>query len=71
MYGICLLYPPMLLLPRSYNAKGILKKKILVLCGFNRWLESNIICVFYVLAITRLLCYVFTVFFVIRCEPEN
>ena len=24
-YGICLLYPPVLLLPRSYNAKGILK----------------------------------------------
>ena len=52
-YGICLLYPPVLLLPRSYNAKGILKNFLLVLCGFNRWLESNIMCVFYVLAITQ------------------
>ena len=43
----------------------------LVLCGFNRWLESDIMCVFYVLA-NYLGCYVlFTVFVVIRCELEN
>ena len=43
----------------------------LVLCGFNRWLESDIMCVFYVLA-NYLGCYMlFTVFVVIRCELEN
>ena len=53
--------------------KGILKKISCLYCGFNRWLERDIMC-FYVLANCLdflVLFTVFTVFVVIGCELET
>ena len=67
VFGFSRYYP-------GLNAKAFWKKKFfLILCGFNRWLERDIMC-FYVFANCPgflVLFTVFTVFVVIRCELET